>query len=214
MKNKKKAACYHLVYEDNGQIMIETLIVYLITFILLIFLIVLMFIMFQNWSCQIVANDTAARIGQTYKFEKADIKTGNITKEDLLDLPLYRHLSDSLKNKEAEKGNIFSTSRLSQMSFVKMSNQEFNVEVVGDLLARRHVVVTLKGTFYVPMGGILKYFGQNPNIEYEFEGIAECMDISDYMNTVDYMYSLFDSIKAFGITDLVDRIFDLVAGAK
>ena len=176
--------------EANGTIMLEALIVYMVTVFLLFFVLALFCIFYQLWNMQTIANETAARIAQTYKFAEADIDTGYVTLDQLTNLEQYRYLpgvSAKTEQDVQEKLTKYVNRRLDRVSFVhKVVEPMIRLEVKKDGLSSRHVEVSISETFSVPFGEALTYFGYEDEIHYECTAYAECLDLIDYINTVDY----------------------------
>ncbi len=88
--------------------------------------------------------------------------------------------------------------RLDHTSFVnKLAEPEISFEVKKDALSNRHVKVTVTEKFTVPFGEALTYFGYSNVIQYEATAYAECLDIIDYINMVDFVDQQ-TSLKALG----------------
>lgn len=171
--------------------MLEALIVYMVTIFLLFFILALFCVFYHLWNMQIVTNEAAARVAQTYKYvETADVDTGYVTINQISDLGRYRYLFGSQKKMEQEsekKLTNYINRRLNRASFVnRMKEPQIRVVVQKDSLASRHVEVTTVEEFEVPFGEALSYFGFNDTIHYECTGYANCVDLIDYVNTVDY----------------------------
>lgn len=194
---------------EDGMIMIEALIVYLFTAIILFLLLVLMFLVFQVWSCQIVANETAARIGQTYSFKDANLETGKISLSDITDRKLYRGTSGYLDSAASERSKTFSTSRLGQLTFVDFYRRDVETSIETDYIARQHIVVRLKGDFFVPFGSIVKT-NRNGIFSYDVKGVSPCFDVSDYMITTDALYGLFHTDVGSSLTSLINSLLSLI----
>ena len=126
-------------------------------------------------------------------------------------------LGDTLAEENSEKGEKVAAWALKQSSLAyPVSDPEILVETKYDSLARRHVEVTVTAEYEIPLGGALQYFGLDKTITYTATGEAVCIDILDYVNTVDTFKALtgktFGS-KALGavnsIISMVDKLIDL-----
>ena len=51
---------------ENGEVMLESLIVYSVTIFLLFFILAIFSVLFQHWNIQTVANESVIRVAQTY----------------------------------------------------------------------------------------------------------------------------------------------------
>ena len=199
---------------EQGFMMLEAMIVYMVTVFLLFFILALFCVFYHIWSMQTVANEAAARVAQTCKFTDADIDTGYVTKEQVTGLERYRYVSgkaESMQLVAQEKLEAYINRRLDRVSFVhKIASPEIRVEIKKDGMASRHVEVYISEKFRVPFGGALTYFGYNDTIHYECTAYAEFLDLIDYVNTVDFV-SQQTSLGHFGSTtiSLVNAVLKL-----
>ena len=51
---------------ENGEVMLESLIMYSVTIFLLFFILAIFSVLFQRWNIQTIANESATRVAQTY----------------------------------------------------------------------------------------------------------------------------------------------------
>ena len=176
---------------EKGEIMLEALIVYSVTIFLLFFILALFCVFYQIWNIQTIANETASRIAQVYRYMYADIDTGYVSMEQVSGLERYRYLLGMKYIMELEAGaraDSYIGNRLDHTSFVsKIIEPQIRFEVKKDALASRHVEVTVAEEFWVPFGTALSYFGFQDSIRYEAKAYAKCLDIIDYINMVDYV---------------------------
>ena len=77
--------------DENGMIMIETLIVFTVTIFLLFFILAIFSVMYQRWNIQTIANETAAKISQTYRFKNEDLYDTELSKSDITSVKHYRY---------------------------------------------------------------------------------------------------------------------------
>ena len=147
---------------ESGEVMLEGLIVYTITVFLLFFLLAIFSVLFQAWNVQTIANETAAKAAATYKLADSDLADPYVSFE-------------------------YSQDRLQKTTYTKAVTQpEVVVQVKEDTLARRHIEVTITGEYTVPFGEALSYFGFDSIAHYETTASAECLDLIDYIDTVDF----------------------------
>lgn len=200
---------------NRGEIMLEALIVYPITIFLLFFILAFFSVLYQRWNLQIVANDTVTRVAQTYRFSTADEITGEISEEELTSVGHYRYAAEVFSHNMSESANTradqYSSWRLAKTSYTKnVAEPECNVTVQSDSLGRRHLELTLTGSYCVPLGEALAYFGFDSTIKYEVSAYADVLDLADYMNTVDFAETQTTLQKFSGeIMGLIDSVFKL-----
>lgn len=203
---------------EKGVIMIETLITFLIAILLMFFLLAVFSLLFQRWNIQTVANETAAKVAQSYRFENAD-SDGYVLPEDIALVREYRYLwkSSDLKNAAEEKAELYALERLKNTTFSKTVDEpKVTVEIEKDSLARRHAKVVIEGSYTALFGEIFGFFGFESVTTYEAVAYAECLDMIDYINTTDFVaghadFGVFDS-KLVGLIDSVMGLFDNLLG--
>ena len=205
MKEKKE--------NDRGELMLEALIVYPITMFLLFFILALFSLLFQRWNIQTIANESAARMAQTYRLSTADESTGYVSKEDLVDIGAYRYVfnKDKMKTDIRNRVSQYASWRLTNTTYTKnVTEPVCKVDVIHDSLGRRHIEVVISGEYSVPFGAALSYFGFPGTTTYEVTAYADCVDLVDYIQTINYVdktvkldksiFGLFDAILSLGNT--------------
>lgn len=181
---KKKA---HV--NESGEVMLEGLIVYTITVFLLFFLLAIFSVLFQAWNVQTIANETAAKAAATYKLADSDLADPYVSVDQITGISRFRYWfgDDSLEREAETKSFEYSQDRLQKTTYTKAVTQpEVAVQVKEDTLARRHIEVTITGEYTVPFGEALSYFGFDSIAHYETTVSAECLDLIDYIDTVDF----------------------------
>ena len=181
---KKKA---HV--NESGEVMLEGLIVYTITVFLLFFLLAIFSVLFQAWNVQTIANETAAKAAATYKLADSDLADPYVSVDQITGISRFRYWfgDDSLEREAETKSFEYSQDRLQKTTHTKAVTQpEVAVQVKEDTLARRHIEVTITGEYTVPFGEALSYFGFDSIAHYETTASAECLDLIDYIDTVDF----------------------------
>lgn len=182
-----KASCWR---DARGEVMIESLLVYGVTVILLFLMLTVFSLLYQNWNVQTIANDTATRLAQEYKYKNADLTAeDNLSLEALLAIRPYRYMfnKNELETSAQNRGKQYAKNRLRATTFaVDVGEPIITVEEERDGLARRHLAVTVSGTYQVPGSEILKYLGGTGDVEFKHTAYAECMDLSDYIITTNF----------------------------
>ena len=181
---KKKA---HV--NESGEVMLEGLIVYTITVFLLFFLLAIFSVLFQAWNVQTIANETAAKAAATYKLADSDLADPYVSVDQITGISRFRYWfgDDSLEREAETKSFEYSQDRLQKTTYTKAVTQpEVAVQVKEETLARRHIEVTITGEYTVPFGEALSYFGFDSIAHYETTASAECLDLIDYIDTVDF----------------------------
>ena len=205
------------IRDETGSLMLDGMIAMLITIMLLVFLMSIGFLFYQQWMVSNIANDTATRIAQSYVYPNTDPVIGYVNVDLMDNVSLFRYLGDDLERENEDKGEKYAAWPLGTSSLAyPVSDPEIEVDVVSDSLARRHVEVTVRAEYEIPLGGALQYFGLDKTMTYEATGYAVCMDLLDYINTVDTIKVLSEdtiSSKFLGAANsflgMIDKLKDL-----
>lgn len=205
------------IKDDRGAIMLEAMIVYGITLFLLFMILAIFSVLYQRWNLQTIANETAARVAQTYRFSNIDESSGGVSRDDILKVGPYRYFTNGI-TKKMEKNAM---ARVSEYSFWRLGRTTFTTDVTepqcetkvkSDAMGRRHIETTLTGEYAVPFGEVLDYFGLGGTIEYKVSAYADCVDIVDYISFVDFMkkqtsLDMFDS-ESIKLVDSFISLFE------
>ena len=207
-----------LLKKENGEVMIESLIVYLITFTLLFFILALMMLTYQRFTINTVATDMAVKIAQNIRYSEINIEDGIYTEKDIKSLKPYRYLFgnvNSMQNKLQKSGGNYALSRLMKTTFngvVTEDNTTFTVKILSDGPALRHVTVTVVGEYKLPFDEMLDFFNLSQIKTFNVTASAKCVDILDYVNYVDFTKNVVNIVYGdLGkVGKLVDKIVTLV----
>ncbi len=186
---------------ENGEVMIESLLVYFVTLLLLFLILALMQAWYQRMTVNVVANDTAAKIASGFRIGAEDLYDATYDADDLAEMNPYRYwfAYDDLKETATEAAEDYATGRLARSSFIKSKegkDTSVTFDIVGDGIGRKHVVVTLEGEYALPFGEVFGYFGMDDYASYTVCGYAECMDILSYINDVKFASTVASTIVA------------------
>ena len=214
MKNK-------IIKHQNGEVMIESLIVYLVTFTLLFLILALIMISYQKFTIKTVASDVAVKAAQNIRYagsNAVDIENGSFSKEEITSMKAYRYLfggKGTIEKNIAEKGKMYSYKRLMRTTFkgvVDTDNTQVHIGLIPDGPALRHVKVSISGVYKLPFDEILNFFGLSKLTEYEAVECASCTDILDYINYIDFsknaVSTIYGDIGKLG--KLVDKVWSIV----
>ncbi len=194
--------------------MLESMIVYLVTLTLLFFILAIFSVIFQRWNIQIIANETAAKVAQTYRLINSETSDGYVSQDGLHDnwnsLSLFRYSNThDMDTSVSERAGNYASARLKKTTYTHdVSEPQITVNVDKDAFPRRHVNVTIKGEYAVPLGSALSYFGFKSTTKYEVSAYAECLDMMEYITLTDYEKRLMDRkfLKTSILKDIVDCI--------
>ncbi len=188
--------------KENGAIMLEGMIIVVLTLFILIWILGVGFLFYQKYLVTAITNDAAKKVAATYYNPESDLIIGYIDASQLPNRDLYRAFSNaangnSIDTVALDKADAYINYRLKKTNFVgTVKNVEVEFKLVPDSLLRKHVEIKTRVLFKTPFGEIFNMFGMNRNATYESVGRAECIDIHDYISTVDFAKYQMDTVGA------------------
>lgn len=176
---------------EKGEIMIESMLTLIPTLFVLIFLIGLGFLLYQHWNIQYTADDIANKVATSFSYYTSELSTNEITKTDIKERELYRYLFqiDKYNTEAKNRGENYGDEMLDFTTFANPIGDE-NIEISeaeSDSLARRHITVKVTGKYKIPFCEGLEIFGISGEQTYVATSVAECVDLVDYVGTVNYV---------------------------
>lgn len=190
--------------KNSGEIMIESLIVFPIVVLILFLIISLFSIYYQHWNYNIIAEEIAVSVAQTYKYTGADVLTGSVELKDISNLSPYRYWFNNgdMKSAAQKKASTIAKGR-SNMLF---GGEDITVktEIVKDTMGRRHVEVEFTAKYSVPFGGIFDILGMKNFTTCKITTYADCYDATNYLNTVDFVAR----VTKIDALDLISKILE------
>lgn len=195
---------------NEGYIMLESLWVLVVTTIVLCFLFSMLFIYYQQWSLRTIADDAAAQVAQTYKTPYAEMD-GYMTEAQIKKIDIYRYNKEDIRLLNEQRVKKYVKQRAKAI-FITTSRTEpqTTLKINKDSHARRHATVTIKGSYVVPFGGIMKLAGGKGAISYEVSSTAECVDLLDYMNMIDYINQVASDTFGSVIIKFINSILSMI----
>lgn len=215
LRNFKK----HIFACSVGMEAIEGVIIMTILMFVLVFFMSFVFLLYQQTVVTNAANDAATRIAQSYAYPKTDPVMGYINRAMKISLSPFRYWGSGLADQNAQKGQKYANWYLSIASLASENGDPIiKVETEHDGLAQRHVEVDITAKYRIPMGGILSFIGVDPEVTFHATGRAPCIDLGDYIYTINMTNALthetFGS-KALGMVNsvlgLAQHIRDILA---
>lgn len=174
---------------EQGEIMLESILVMIPTLFVLIFLLSLGFLLYQQWNVQFMADDIASKVAASYKYIDEDLPTGEISVDEIRKTKLYKYLlsNDKYKANLWRKANNYGEVLSKKTTFgTGAGNEAINAKLIEDSMSRRHIEVTVTGTYTIPFSEGLEIFGIKGTRTISAKSYAECIDVADYLNTVTF----------------------------
>ncbi|MBQ3045597.1 MAG: pilus assembly protein [Clostridia bacterium] len=201
---------------ESGSTAVEASIVVPIVIMIIFVMMYMGFIMYQQTALTVIANETAASIGQIYSTNSKDPFIGFTTPQNLSDTDYYRTLKTALNihgslESEAEtKSNWYAQYRITSSRLYKEAgdikiNTEF--EKTPGMVLQKTAVVTVEATYDLPF---IRFFGiVDSTVEVSAVGRAQCFDILDYGSTMSLATTMAkDIVDPFAAE--VQKIFDAI----
>ena len=213
-----------LFKKENGETVVEATMVVPIVIIVIFLLIYLGFVLYQQTILTVVANDTAASIGQVYATPSKDPFVGYTNTEKLSETKLYRNLynavgnamgkTDTVDGNNELKAQWFAKYRLASTQLYKEKGSityDIGFERQPGTVLQKIVVVKIKATYDLPF---LKFFGiSNSEKLFEAEARAQCFDLLDYSSTLSLVNTvLTDSVGS--TAEKINKVFDAIKDFK
>lgn len=178
--------------KENGEVMIEGMIVTIITIFVLVWLLGLGFLYYQRYTTTIVANGAAVKVASTYNNPTSDIIMGYVTTEDLSNRDLYRNFKSGLSSSDLndvneDRAGSYVKYMLNKANFSGViKDVDVKLELVSDSIVRKHVELNVTCTYNTPFGEALELFGMGGVNTYSVSSYAECTDTADYASTINF----------------------------
>lgn len=206
-----KKALKKLHSATEGMMALEGLIILTLVIFLLVFLTSFGFLLYQQWNVSLAANDTAMRIAQSYPFPQTDPVMGFQNEDMRADMSPYRYLFGSLEEKNRTKAEKYLRWSLSAGGLAAAVGQpDIEVTTSQDAMARRHVEVEVTARYEIPFGGVLEFFGMDGTVEYHAVGRAVCVDVSDYINTIDTLKAVTGESFGSKFIKTIDSVIGMI----
>lgn len=198
---------------QSGEIMLESTIVLTITIMMLIWVLGLGFLYYQGYLVTTATNDAAVKIANTYSNPTSDIVMGYVDVDDFCERDLYRgKKSESLLMVNQSKAEKYIKYQLEKTNFANTVNDvEVEVKLVADSKYRSHIEVTSVCNFNTPFGFALDFFGMDSLMNYTATSCCECVNFTDYINSVDYTdycRGLVDKSSVGGLLNSAVKLID------
>ena len=199
---------------EQGEVMLEGMIVMVITMFVLVWLLGLGFLYYQRYVTTIVTNDAAVKIATTYNNPTSDIIMGYVTTEDISNRDLYRNFTvgsqSDLKEVNKDRAQSYIKYVLNTANFAgTVKDISVELKLVSDSLVRKHIELTTVCEYNTPFGEIFEMFGMNRTAKYTVTASADYTDIADYISTVNFANSLTDGTFTSG-TGFIDSLVKML----
>lgn len=216
MRNFKKR-----IKDEDGEIMLESMLVMLIVIFILIAMLSFGFLFYQQSMLCTVANELAEDIGANYKLACSSDQSGKPEQKSLREIKLYRtsFAIFSIKEMHKQRANDYLPKRvrLTSLGILDDEPKVENFDIKVDNIGRLHVEVTVSMKCSILFDGALKYFGiikETP--KFTATGRAECLDITAYASHVHFVKYVGDKIAADkgNISTILNQIVDTLNNTK
>ena len=184
----------HIRDDRSGEITIESMLVMIPTIFVLLFLISLGFLLYQHWNLQIAADDAVSKIAGTYAVTGADNRTGAADSKTYSAARQYRNIQLGFFGSQEHQVKAtdqrlerYVKTRINTTSLARAVGEPLvEPELVVDGYARKHISLKVTASFRIPFSEWLELFGMNGVREYTVTSSADCSDMLDYLNAVNF----------------------------
>ncbi len=206
MKSKRKN-------DEQGTVMLESVFGIFVSIIIMAFLLSFGFYLYQQTVMDIVANETAEEVVQTYKLRNVN-DCSEISLDDVTGVARYRYLLFATQYDKANetKGATLANVRLSKTSLAQSdSAPRVEIEKIGDDIGRMHYEVTLTQEYEFMLGDLLEFMGLQDAETMSTTVYVESVDISNYINTVKMVnYGLDKVTDAVPLLNMVNSVIKMM----
>lgn len=205
--------------QDNGEIMLESVIIITITIMLLIAMIAVGFVFYQKSMITAIATELASDIANNYKYCEQDLTDRTITENKMKKLKKYRtsFSFNKIKKNSKKKAEDYLPERV-KLGNLGMGSSEakidsYNVKV--DNIGRMHVEVTVSLESDVIFGGVLRYFHIIDDTPvFTATGRAECIDVTAYASHVRFVEYVEGKLNDGAAGNIMDGIVKTINSIK
>lgn len=204
--------------DQNGEVMLETVIVLVPVLILLLAMLSLGFWFYQMSIMTNVASDIATEVARNIKFESLDAYGDSIDVDDITSTRMFRSTFslNKLKNIQQERAQARADWRipLSTLGF-GAQDLEVELELKSSGIGRTHVKVSVRQNTDFFLSGILKYAGiVEDHPVFGGTAYAECVDLTEYSSMVNFLWYGSEKLHVFSsfgnlyvkVRDLLDTL--------
>lgn len=186
--------------DNDGSIVIEATLVLSTCMFLLFLMISIGMILYRQALVTATANQTASDIAMIYPYLSKEPATGFTAEYDFDSASeLYRYmlgLADAHKTENKDKAEWYANALLKKGSLSDSQNgpAQVDVRIEGGNALRRDITVKITETYPLPVAGLFQLFGLPGELEITAVGAAECVDMIDFMDTVNFFNAAVDQV--------------------
>lgn len=199
--------------KERGAVMLEGVFGVCVSIIVMIFLLSFGFYLYQVTMVDIVANEIATEVVQTYKFKNVS-DSSDISLNDVTSVGRYRYIlfASQYDSANEAKGATLANVRLTKTTLAQTESMPtVQIEKVGDDVGRMHYEVTLSQEYSFLLGDVLSIVGLDASDTISATVYVEAVDVSNYINTVKMTnYGLSKFVSANPLLKTVDSVIKLM----
>lgn len=181
--------------DENGEIMVESTIVFIITLMVVFSLMNFAFMSYQKANLSVQANHAATEIANVYAIREADPFLGYVDEKRIEQKKLYRYIGavgrTSLDKEQAEKAKWYVAYLLEATEYLHPKRtdgsrgyrDDIEVSVIKNDFGFRQIKVDVKREYSVLSAFPFQFLGLDAAYTARATGYAQCYDMIDYINT-------------------------------
>lgn len=189
---------------EKGEVTIEAVIVVVFCMFTIMILMDFGFMAYNKFNVTKTASEAAADVANVYAHQEAEPFLGYVDLSDFYQHDLYRHFKISLFGQEEtkldrsfqEKARWYACYRIQKNEFISSSSSYDDVKaelVDRGELGRLQIKVTITRKYEVMSASIFRLFGLETEYTCEGTGYAECVDMIDYINSLNMKKELIET---------------------
>ena len=196
---------------ESGVLVLEATFGFFITIVVMLFLLSIGLLLYQRVLVTVTANEAAANIAQTYKFQKIS-DNSNITKESVTNVVIFRGMFKWLyDDKNTSKAYAYVNSRLKKTSLASPQDTlDVTVHTVHDDIGRNHYEIRVSQKYVFLFGDILNLFGLHGYDEISAVSRVEAQDMMGYISTVKLYKYIMGKTEKSTFVKMINSAFGII----
>lgn len=188
LRRKSMLRCKPLS-RQNGSLVVEASIIVPVIILALAAVIYTAFVLYQYAYLQALADNYANQAALVWNHRKKDFETGGLELSEVEIPHLYWRLVDP--DEHVKKNNVLEYLSLESSNKSMLAAKERIVSLdLKDCVVYKKLVVTVKESYEIPIGRLLKIFGANRHFSIEASSEAVIDDPAEFIRNTDFIVDI------------------------
>lgn len=199
--------------DESGEVMIETTLLIGMVLIVLVAMIGLGFYLYQQSMIYTVANETAVKIAENYKYNSLDkLDTYVVEPENMKNLRKYRTY---MKLSDERKTETYVEKRSKATNFTGKAASIEELTIYRDNIGRQRVKVKISIENDIVFKEVLEKIGLvKKNSKLYATAYAECMDLTGYSSQVNFVNYIGNYINQGKFGQIYNNVSQTISNVK